>query len=738
MTFVSLRPSAWAARVLMLAVSAASAQSEPTGMVELETVVVKGARSQPAAPSSTTLNERDLRKQRAQVSDTARLLEDAAGVSVSGAGGISALPAIHGLADDRVRVQVDGMDLMSACPNHMNSPLSYISPADVGKIVVYAGVTPVSVGGDSLGGSIQVESAAPVFADEGEASLSSGHVGAFYRSNAHVHGTDLGATYATQNVSLSYRANESQADNFTAARAFKAAKPGTEGGEPIPGDEVGSSSYRPINQNVALAWRHERHLLQVDVWSQRVTFEGYPNQRMDMTDNANQSVNLRYRGVYDWGTMDARLFKQHTHHEMDMGPDRYQYGDGMPMLTKADTRGGSVKVTRSLGEQDLLRSGAEWQLYRLYDWWPPVGGTMGPNAFWNVDYGRRNRADGFVEWDHSMADQWTTTLGVRHTLVQADAAAVQGYDNSLGMWAQDAANFNARDHQHLDRNWDATALARFEPDSARTWEFGYAHKSRSPNLYQRYPWSTQPMAALMNNFVGDGNGYVGNESLKPEVADTLSVAVEQRDAEQGRWGLKASTYLTVVRDYIDARRCNFGMCSAANVSTSNGYVLLQYANQEARLVGADLSGDTLLARGDTWGSFSGVAKLNWVRGDNTMTGDGLYNTMPLNAKLKLRHRLQRWSQELEWLLVDGKHHVSHVRNEIPTAGYGLLNWRGSYEWDQARVDLGIENLLNRLYYPPLGGAYVGQGASMSTNSIPWGALVPGMGRSLNVAVSLKY
>ena len=47
-------------------------------------------------------------------------------------------------------------------------------------------------------------------------------------------------------------------------------------------------------------------------------------------------------------------------------------------------------------------------------------------------------------------------------------------------------------------------------------EFGLARKVRSPNLYERYTWSTTTMAALMNNFVGDGNGYVGNIDLKPE------------------------------------------------------------------------------------------------------------------------------------------------------------------------------------------------------------------------------
>ena len=69
-----------------------------------------------------------LKALRAATSDTASLLRSTPGVSLYGAGGASSLPAIHGLADDRVRIQVDGMDLVASCPNHMNPPLSYLDP----------------------------------------------------------------------------------------------------------------------------------------------------------------------------------------------------------------------------------------------------------------------------------------------------------------------------------------------------------------------------------------------------------------------------------------------------------------------------------------------------------------------------------------------------------------------------------------------------------------------------------
>src|SRR5512139_4132439 len=113
----------------------------------LMTVVVEGT-PESADPSSVTLDAATLRPMRAATSDTATLLRDVPGVSLQGAGGVSSLPVVHGLADDRLRIKVDGMDLIAACPNHMNPALSTIDPTRVDRLKVYAGITPVSVGGD--------------------------------------------------------------------------------------------------------------------------------------------------------------------------------------------------------------------------------------------------------------------------------------------------------------------------------------------------------------------------------------------------------------------------------------------------------------------------------------------------------------------------------------------------------------------------------------------------------------
>jgi len=305
---------------------------------------------------------------------------------------------------------------------------------------------------------------------------------------------------------------------------------------------------------------------------------------------------------------------------------------------------------------------------------------------------------------------------------------------SAGLMNQtgDAVAFNTAQRSKSDNNWDLAALTRYVASPTLDMEFGLARKVRSPNLYERYSWSTAAMMATMNNFVGDGNGYVGNLNLKPEVAHTLSASFDWHAADRS-WELKATPYYTRVNDYIDAVR--------KTAFTVGKFNVLSYANQSARLTGLDLSGRMALAKGSA-GEFGLQGVMSQVRGKNRITGDDLYNIMPLNARLTLTHKLGGWDNGLEIVGVRNKHQVSDVRNEIQTPGYSLVNLRASYSWQQVRVDFGVENLFDRFYYLPLGGAYTAQGRTMSINptdgTMAWGTAVPGMGRSLYAGINVKF
>jgi len=675
-------------------------------------------------------------------SDSASLLADQPGVSLQRSGGVSSLPVIHGMADDRVRVKVDGMDLVSACANHMNPPLSYIDPSNVSSVEVLAGITPVSVGGDSIAGTVLVNSAAPEFAQQG-GTLAKGQVGTFYRSNNSAQGVNASVTLASDALSMRYDGSTVRANNYKAAHDFKAPAviAGSLTGAAIAGDEVGSSSYKSENHQLAFALRRDNHLLELKLGLQNIPYQGYPNQRMDMTGNDSQQINLHYQGKYQWGVLEARAYNEHTQHSMNfLGDKQYWYGmmsnvAGMPMYTDGKNTGLQVKGDVYLSRRDILHVGTEYQRYRLNDWWTPVANSMmmSPNVFQNINNGQRDRFDLFAEWEAHWNPQWNSRLGLRSDTVKMNAGNVQGYSAAYNAAA---SAFNALNHQRTDNNIDATALASYTPDEKKSFEFGYAMKTRSPNLYERFVWAnTNTMVMNMNNLYGDGNGYVGNINLKPEIAHTLSLSGNWHDAAQAEWELKVAPYYTRVQNYIDAVSCaSVGVTCPAR---PDGFVNLTLANQSARLYGADVSARMALAKRSDYGSFTATGVLSYVNGKNLTTGGNLYNTMPLNVKLAVEQQLGNWTNTLQLKLVDAKTRTEAVRQELRSGGYGLLNLYSSYEWKQARFDLGIENMLNKFYLDPLGGVYLGQGATMGTG-VTYGTGVPGMGRSINAGVTVKF
>jgi iron complex outermembrane receptor protein len=687
-----------------------------------------------AVPASTTIISGDaIESQKPASNDTTQLLKQAPGVSIYQAGGVSGLPAINGFNDDRVRILLNGMVVSSACANHMNPPLSYSDPAQVAQVEVLTGVTPVSKGGDSLGGTIVVESAAPNFASAGQGTAAHGSISGFYRSNGNGLATSARAEAAGETVAVSYAGAWSRAGNYNDGH----------------GDEIASSEYEAQNHAVQLAVKNGGDLFIVQGGLQYIPYQGFVNQRMDMVDNQSWFLNTRYVGTFGWGKLDARAFYQHVDHEMNFLDDKKYnkappYRD-MPMLTDGDDAGYSIKAEIVASDTDLIRIGNEFHHQALDDWWPAtmmMVSMMGPNTYITLNDATRNRVGTFIEWEKQWDRAFSTLLGVRNDVVWMDTGDVQGYNNAnggvAGVYAADAARFNAQDHSKTDTNFDATAIARYEPDRASMFEFGYAMKSRAPNLYERYAWSKPPAQMAMNmiGWFGDGNGYTGNLNLDSEVAHTVSVTTGWHDGPNREWSFKVTPYYTYVQDYIGVRKLGDSLGAA-----HKGFVNLEFANHDAELYGVNISGSMPLHVSAQFGRFALTGVAGYVHGENVDNGVSLYHMMPLNGRFALTHALAGWTSAVELDLVGGKHNVDTTRNELETAGYALVNLRTSYDTGDVRFDVEVENVFDTYYEHPLGGHYIE--ATMAGRLPSLGGRedkdnVPGMGRSIYAGVTVRY
>ncbi|KAB8058843.1 TonB-dependent receptor plug domain-containing protein [Janthinobacterium sp. FT14W] len=648
--------------------------------------------------------------------DTALMLSSTPGYSVAAGGGVSGLPVVNGFADDRIKIRIDGMELTSACANHMNAPLSYIDPQQVQRIRLIAGVTPVSAGGDSIAGTIEVQSSAPVFAQPGAGLLTQGSVAVSGRSVNNSVATSVNASAAGAMFSIGY------SGAYTRGHSY----------EDGHGNKVLGSMFESINQAIVLAAKSQGQQLTLRAGVQHIPYQGFPNQYMDMTDNHGQFANLAYRGEFGWGVLDARAYWQQTDHEM--GFFSSERTGTMPMLTHGRNTGYALMASLPMAAGEL-RLGQEWHGFRLDDYWPAVPGSMmmGPRTYLNINDGKRDRTVLFGELETRHDARWTSVLGLRGESVRMDTGAVQSYGTNMMNMADSmaAAAFNARSRSRRDTNIDASAQATFTPDAASSYEFALARKVRSPNLYERYSWGRGSMAMTMTNWFGDGNGYVGDIDLKPETAYTAALTADWHGGGEEGWFLRVNPYYSKVDNYIDADvLASFHpyMKMGANGN------LLRFANHDARLYGVNLAWQLPLARSSQWGSLTASGNAAYTRGKRSDGGD-LYRMMPLNAVLAVEHKLGAWSSRIETKIVARKDKVDARRLEPETGGYALVNLRSSVALGKmASLSAGVSNLFNRAYADPLGGVYL---SGLKANG---GALqaLPAEGRSIDVGLQLTF
>jgi len=670
-----------------------------------------------------------------KTNDMAGLVSDFSGINLLNDGGLSGMPSIHGLTDERVAVRVDGMEIGAACVMHMNPPLSYFDPSQAGDINVIAGITPVSRGGDSIGGTVAVDTALPEFATGSEPQIH-GNIEAFHRTNGVANGGSASLGFTTTNFRFGYTGSYVNANDY---------KDGS-------GSLVESTFYEAQNNSLEASARAGNQTFTLGIGYQYIPQQGFPNAFMDMTGNEGKFANFHYQGRFSKVTLQARLYYENTRHSMNILRDKVP-GIDMPMFTRGGNTGYLVEAEIPLSARNTLRVGNEFRRFTLNDWWTPTTSaidTLGPNTMLNVNNGRRSRFGTWAEWEARPAKKWTTLLGIRSDIVLMNTGNVQGYNSSPdttgdASYYADATAFNSVSHARQDYNFDVTALARYDAAPFLSIEAGYARKTRSPSIYERYLWAKRSFFATdMESWFGDLNGYTGNLDLKPEVAHTISSTISLHDALSGNggskgWELRITPYFTRVQNYIDAVRCpvindSSDGCTAANFTATSGFAILQFANQSAELYGFDGSFRAPLGQ-TAAGRFSLTGTLGEVRGENLDTKNNLYRLMPFHGDISLQHERGGWSGALSLKAVDAKTRVDAVRNELPTPGFALLSWHEGYRWKLAetvsvRLDGGIENITNRLYDLPLGGRYWTDFNGTSS--------VPGMGRSFLTGLSFSF
>jgi iron complex outermembrane receptor protein len=630
-----------------------------------------------------------------RTADAGAIIGKLPGAAIVRNGPQTGIVQLRGLSGDRVAVRVDGMTITPACPNHMDPPLHYAAAGAGDLVDMYAGISPVSAGGDHIGGSLSIARAEPVFAD-GAASLFRGKLGASFLGSQDAALATADLTFAQGDAGFQYRGSGETADDLRYA-----------------GGTVADSSYETTHHEIIGAWRTNGGYLAVDAGFSATRDAGTPALPMDMIKDDAWKFGLAQKEKFGWGTLENRLYVHDIDHLMDNFSQRPVVMGGMAMEAPSSSRDygwtGGVMLPRG---DSRLRTGID--LHRNeFDAEQVATATGMRRDTFNDNV--RSRAGAYIDWENDWSEKWTTRIGLRGDVVTSDADAVNNGIMPMGMILADQNAFNSADRSFTDMLPGAAAAVSFEPDDTTTIELALALNSRAPSLVERYLWT--PLNASAG--LADGRTYLGNLDLDPETSFQVGLGLEKHGKT---WNAELTPFYQSVNDYIQ------GM-PLARLDMA-GQPVLQYQNiDRAELYGVELAGGYDINR-----DFSIDSSISYVRGRNKDTGDDLYRIAPLRGIMDLAYRHESWESHLEWMWADAQNHVSDMQGETPSPGYGFLNFRLAKVFLKTlRVEAGVENLLDKRYADHLGGVNRVAGGDLAA-----GERIPGAGRFAYTSVSWEF
>lgn len=615
--------------------------------------------------------------------DAADLLGRVPGAAVVRNGAQTGIVQLRGLFNERVRVRVDGMDITPACPNHMDPPLHYAGLEALDSLDVIVGATPVSLGGDSLVGSVEAKSRPPRFAPDAawrpaarvELGYASGNDG---RQMA----LELGAYNDV--LSLRYLGGYQDAGNIESARG-----------------ELAATGYTNERHALAAAYKHGSGVWELEAGSHRASDVGTPTLPMDMVKDDADRIRLGFKGGTPIGQLEAQMYRHEIDHLMDNFSLRPANGTLMRAPATSDDTGLTVALANPAGS-GTLKLGLEVHANDFAMDQQNATTLAIQQTFRNS---QRDRYGVYGEWEGAVAPRLRMNAGLRGEVVRMDT------DDIVAFFAPNAlavAEFNARDHARNDANLDGTLALSYALQPGLSLDGALTRKTRSPSILERYLWT--PTSASAGQ--ADGRSYLGNLDLEPEVAHGVDLGLK---LNQPGLRARAGVFWKDISDFIQGQ-------------PYNNTAVLQYTNVNARLWGGEAS----LNR--QFGALELGAWLSYTRGENTDNGDNLYRIAPLRGGVSADYRMEAWRVGGEWIVSARKDDVAAYNGELETPGYGVLNLHAGFTpLKNLNVSAGVDNVFDKRYYDPLAGVN-----RVAASAVAVGSIMPAMGRSLYVKMDWTY
>ncbi len=683
--------------------------------------------------------------------DLANLMARFPGGGVAANGRLSGQMQHRGLFGSRMAVRVDGMYINSSGPNWMDPPLHYMPNTLIESFQVLRGGASVG-SGDSLGGNVIVRSKRARFTD----------------GDTLEHQADLSAL--TQTVDKGHSigamvglANRRHRVDFTFSR--------DDGDDRKAGSgTVESSRYDRDTHGFSYGFRFDGHEMGLDYRRINTGETGTPSLPFDIRYYHTDLARLFYKGLWRGVEWDASLYFNDIEHRMNNY--RLRPAPDFDNIPGAD----SNKLPPFRGDDrrwvDVESDGAGLSLGASFNWLSGafrlgLEGHLADHqatvhdpdvaAFFvtNFDDSEIDKWALFVEWRGEVASRWRVASGLRYNLIHAstdpvDALPARLADRGTANAVTDGARhlrdrFNGADRTRTDRNLDAFLEIGYSLHDRLELIFGVAQKTRSPGYVERYTW----LPLEVNAGLGDGNNYVGDPELDPEISREIEAGF---DWSHAAFSFEPRLFYRDITDYIQGAAVS-GACNYAADNTINdtGEALVcvsnlangdsspkQFANVDAKIYGFDARFGYHL---DSLWTLDGV--IGFVRGRRRDINDNLYRIAPPRLTLGLERKNESSNLRFETVLVERQDKLArslldaeNLGGRLDTGdvpGYVLFNLRYSHAWPRYGLKLsgGVENLFDKEYEDALAGFN-----RVLESDVRVGERIPGPGR--NAYLSLGY
>ncbi|MDQ7000447.1 MAG: TonB-dependent receptor, partial [Mariprofundus sp.] len=634
-------------------------------------------------------------------------------------------------------VQLDGLNIAPAGPNWMDPPLSHVAPSQLESIKVIRGISPVSAGAESIGGTVQANtSSLPYSADGGVETHGTLSTGYDSNNQAFTAGGQLGISGSTDRLQIN--------GNYDKGQDMKAGN----------GKDIVPTQYKRRNLGVEYGHHFSRGEGKLGYSNERVDDSGSPALPMDIIYVKGNAFNASYQSDQDLGGIQwlSDMHYMDTDHKMDNFSLRsvpLMLGMmGMPMYRYAVTNARDFAYKLHAGipvSGGHLTIGTDgWLARHNADIYDPTNAAFSLQNYNDV---KRNRYSLFSEWHSALSDSLDIRLGARYTRVQMNSGTVSasGFGGMLGTQINMlASSFNNSQLSQNDNLVDLTLQLTRRINDNLSFKIGVAGKQRAPSYQERYLWSPLESTAGL----ADMRTYVGDVYLNPETSYHIDAGF---DWHSDRAYFTPHVFFKRVNNYIQGTALTSG--TAYNFRVNQGNMLrgggfctanpldpfcvpLQFSNVDAEFYGADADfgvniTDHIALNGT----------ISYVRGKRRDISDNLYRIAPLNSTVGLSYYGDAgWSVTTEGVFYAKQNKVSQSNSEQTTSGYSLFNLRARYAITKgSEISVGVNNLLDRFYQDHLGGYNrVSTDVTGQASAVPVGERLPGEGRSFFVQARANF